>query len=134
MQTSYPVGPDNSLGARDELTTKLLKLGGRHVVFSGLRPVFRKHEPAVWYGADHMEPGAPASALLNVASRYAQSKDIHIGVGYALDEDGVWQEHAWGLRGPYVLETTRSRRIYWGVRLTGLEARNFCYEVGVACC
>lgn len=99
----------------------------------GVRRVAPHHTPSVWYGADRFDPGAPSDARLNVAVRYAQCRDIDIGVGYALDDEGVWLEHAWGLQGPYVVETTQSYRIYWGCRLRGQECREFCYEVGVIC-
>src|SRR5690606_7847331 len=92
-----------------------------------------RHAPAVWYGADRTQPMARGEAHRNVGVHYAQTRACDIGVGFALDDDVLWQSHAWLLDGPHVVETTYSRRLYWGVRLTGTECRDYCYSVGVIC-
>jgi len=115
------------------LKQTLLKLGGSRVGFTGPVRLPSDRPPQVWYGADRVEPGAPGHARLNTAVRYAQCRDIDVGVGYAVGEDGIWVEHAWGFQGEYLLELTLPQRIYWGCRLTAGDRRNFCYDVGVIC-
>jgi hypothetical protein len=42
-----------------------------------------------------------------------------IGTGWALSEDGLWRQHSWAMRGDELVETTESRKKYYGVLLTG---------------
>src|SRR5690606_41647051 len=86
---------DNSPGA-NELEQTLLRLGGSRLVSPELPRWFSpRHAPAVWYGADRTQPMARGEAHRNVGVHYAQTRACDIGVGFALDDDGLWQSHAW---------------------------------------
>lgn len=68
----------------------------------------------------------------NIAKRYLAEKIHAIGTGFGLSDDGLWREHSWGLtKTGIIVESTVARTVYYGVVLTGHEAREFCQGVGV---
>jgi hypothetical protein len=131
--------PDNLNCRGSNLERELLRLGGKQVHDLGIRPVARNLPVFTWYSARHEPSHVVGTALVQVAARYAQFRDIDIGIGYALDADGVWQEHAWAnSQDPAVSGivefSAHGREIYWGARLrTFSECREFCYSVGMVC-
>jgi hypothetical protein len=68
-----------------------------------------------------------SSCHQNVAFVWTNRKFGIVGVatGYALSGDGLWRQHSWGILRDGVLETTKTRRKYFGVVLQGERADFF---------
>ena len=138
IQDSLNCLGSHNLQGSNNLERELLSLGGKYVHDLGIRAVARNLPMFTWYSARHGEPDVTGTALVQVAVRYALHRDVDIGIGYALDADDLWQEHAWIIEGPgpgWVTDTSGVlRKMYWGARLrTFSECREFCYSVGVTC-
>lgn len=50
---------------------------------------------------------------------------VGIGLGYALDDDGLWREHSFGILREGILETMAPKRKYFGLLLIGEAADGF---------
>lgn len=65
----------------------------------------------------------------NVALLWEQRKSRGrlkaIATGYALNEDGMWRPHSWGLTTTHILETTISRLRYFGIPMNAEAADLF---------
>jgi hypothetical protein len=48
-----------------------------------------------------------------------------IATGYALNEDGMWRPHSWGVTATHIVETTVSRLQYFGIVLSAEVADAF---------
>ena len=62
----------------------------------------------------------------NAAYFYLDRPDItEVGTGWALSDDGLWRQHSWTMRGDELVETTVPRELYYGVLLSGKNAKLF---------
>jgi hypothetical protein len=113
-----------------ELRRILLKLGGEEMVPSpGDDPTINF---LIDYGIVYAGP-----VLLTHAGHRQQDRRlgriwhrrlhgiVGIGVGYALNDDGLWREHSFGVRREGVIETLAPRRKYFGLLLIGEAADAF---------
>jgi hypothetical protein len=99
--------------ARDPMISFLIDCG---IVFNG--PVVVK--PA--------KTGEPVSHLAR-AWRKRTSGLVAIGLGYALEESGLWREHTFGILREGVLEADAQKRKYFGLMLIGEAADGFATGV-----
>ena len=68
------------------------------------------------------------SCHTNAAELYA-TKGYKIATGWALSDDGLWRQHSWCIDGKEnIVETTKSRKKYFGVVLMQKEAKKFYRE------
>lgn len=114
----------------ESLRRLLLELGGRQLVAPP------SHDPAVpllinagFVMAQSvyriiMQEGRCHENVARVWTR-GQRGVVGIGTGYALNEDGLWRQHSWGLLRDGILETTVPRTKYFGLLLQGGEADLF---------
>jgi hypothetical protein len=63
----------------------------------------------------------------NVASVWRHQKFGVVGVatGYALQTDGLWRQHSWGVLRDGILETTVDNSKYFGILMQGESADRF---------
>jgi hypothetical protein len=57
--------------------------------------------------------------------RKKRSKLKGIATGYALNEDGMWRWHSWGLTATHILETTVAMLRYFGIPMNAEDADAF---------
>ena len=93
----------------DPTTTFLVDFG---IVFAG--PVVVKQNPR----------GPDDRALGRIWNRRLHGI-VGIGIGYALDADGIWREHAFGVLREGVLELTVPKQKYFGLLLIGEAADGY---------
>jgi hypothetical protein len=110
-----------------ELRRILLKLGGKELVISpGNDPIINF---LIDYGIVYSGPvlskqggrGQGNCALGRIWSRRLYGI-VGIGVGYALDDDGLWREHSFGVLREGVIETMAPKRKYFGLLLVNEAA------------
>lgn len=110
-----------------ELCEVLLKLGGRRITTPPTIPVDTPLIVAIggpFHQPVHLVEGKPSRSGANVARMLQDHKITSIGVGWALSDD-AWHEHTWGLNGAGIVETVAIQDEYFGMRLDGLEAKEF---------
>ena len=114
------------------LRRKLLSIGGEEVCFPDIemdaQRIIDRGEIFASKGAI-LRKGAPCQCHSNSAKLWdANSDKLSICTGYALAKDGLWRQHSWAVfkgAGGSVVETTVRRLLYFGVRLTEMEAETF---------
>ena len=119
-----------------ELQDVLLSYGGKSMVMiDAFDPDTLKiiNRGVILDGASaYMMPGAPNQCHCNSAHLWDNNRDkTLLCTGYALSDDGLWRQHSWciDLRKPSaVVETTESRRAYFGFGMTLDESERFLYE------
>ncbi len=99
--------------ARDPMVTFLIDCG---IVFNG---------PVVLKTARNGEP------LVNLARAWRKRVPglVGIGVGYALEQNGLWREHTFGILREGVLEPDVEKQKYFGLMLIGEAADGFASGV-----
>ncbi|HUX68957.1 MAG TPA: hypothetical protein VMV41_00440 [Cellulomonadaceae bacterium] len=74
-------------------------------------------------------PGWARSSGANSADLWIFGVAHTVATGYALDDGGLWRQHAWAVTGDggerIMLETTSVRRLYFGIELSGSAALGF---------
>jgi hypothetical protein len=117
------------------LSRKLLRIGGRALVVPwGDEPhladlVERGGSMTTRFAVQF--PGAPRECHWNVIRLCeASAGTVHVGTGYALTSDGLWQQHSWGVNAKQIVETTELREAYFGIVLTPREAKSFAKKLG----
>ena len=74
-------------------------------------------------------PGWARSSGANSADLWIFGVAHTVATGYALDDAGLWQQHAWAVTGDgddrVMLETTTVHRTYFGIELSGSAALRF---------
>jgi hypothetical protein len=115
------------------LASMLLSLEGDYVVIhDDESSVFR-----AWLerdGTDHTRekitvvPCERNECHRNCATIWKSSPDtVSIVTGYCLSSDAMWREHTWLMDGTdAIIETTVPRTRYFGMRLNGENAQEFC--------
>jgi hypothetical protein len=129
-QNALRVRCDPVLG---KIHDRLLAIGGTAVVLGADAPpaVRRLNRDGRIFAGDGavIIPLDPRASATNVA-RLCQlfPGGIEAATGYALDRDGCWRSHAWGvLDGVTVVETTARRDRYFGYLLSPAETARFCW-------
>jgi hypothetical protein len=62
----------------------------------------------------------------NAARLWWESQgQIRIGTGYFMHDDGVWEQHSWGLDDDRIIETTIRCTKYFGIRLDRQQTLRF---------
>ena len=68
----------------------------------------------------------------NIARLWLQKRKrdalIGLATGYCLSGD-LWIQHSWGLRKDSLLETVGERDCYFGIRLEGVDADVFAFNI-----
>lgn len=130
-QNALRVRCDPVLG---KIHDRLLTIGGTAVVLGADAPstVRRLNRDGQLFARDGavIIPLDPRASATNVA-RLCQlfPGGIEAATGYALDRDGCWRPHTWGvLDGATVVETTARRDGYYGYLLSPAEAARFCWR------
>jgi hypothetical protein len=100
----------------DPTTTFLIDFG---IVFGG---------PVVLNDTIHRD----IRALGRVWKRRARGI-VGIGTGYALDDDGLWREHAFGILREGIFEAMAPKRKYFGLLLIGEAADGFAETLNKSC-
>ena len=98
------------------MTNFLIDFG---IVFGG--PVLLKHG----------ERGRQERTLARIWSRRLYGI-VGIGVGYGLNDDGLWREHSFGVLREGVLEIAAPKRKYFGLLLIGQAADGFAATISGA--
>lgn len=116
-----------------ELRDHLLKFGGEQacmpVIDTDADKILSRGQ--FWYGdIMRMKRGQPSRCHSNSAELWDKNRDtMKIVTGYALAEDGMWNQHSWCIqvrpRKNIILETTFPRVGYFGFVLTDEEAEEF---------
>lgn len=116
-----------------KLRDRLLEIGGWEAVLWKSEPdlgrILAKGEELPGKSAT-LKQGEPSECHGNTAQLWDANKDrIVIMTGYALSADGLWRQHswAWDRETKRVIETTVKRELYFGFKLTDVEAQEF-YE------
>jgi hypothetical protein len=113
-----------------ELRRTLLKLGGEELVpAAGDDPMtnFLIDFGMVFGGPVVLKPCGhqrPERSLGRIWHRRLHGI-VGLGVGYALDDEGLWREHSFGVLREGVLETTSPKRKYFGLLLISQAADAF---------
>jgi hypothetical protein len=111
------------------LRRRLLAIAGQEVVLrrdSHLEELLARAE--VWRRVvPHEIAGMSNQCHRNAATAYLDAPSKHrIVTGWALhDDDVVWRQHSWILRGDELCETTVPAKIYYGVILDEQETARF---------
>jgi hypothetical protein len=106
--------------------TLLLGHGGTAVVPPG-RPdpmlgIFTKEGGVVSPRTIETVDGTASDCHANVVALWRSGEVIAVGTGYGLNS-GLWREHSWAWDAEdHLIETTRPRECYFGVRLDGSRA------------
>jgi hypothetical protein len=82
----------------------------------------------VFNGPVILKPGKNGEPLANLARVWRRRRSaglVAIGLGYALEESGLWREHTFGILREGVLEMEAARRKYFGLMLIGEAADGF---------
>ena len=113
-----------------ELRRILLKLGGDEFVPSAEQdPMtnFLIDFGIVFAGPVVVKPCAPGRPERSLSRIWKGRLHgiVGIGVGYALQQDGLWREHSFGVLREGVLETTTIKRKYFGLLLIDQAADGF---------
>ncbi len=121
----------------DDLKERLLSIGGKRVIiFSGdpdTDDILARGELINGRGASFIQ-GNPSQCHSNVGYLFEQFPDTtRVMTGYALSKDGIWRQHSWliDIEPPgreYITETTESRELYYGFRMTKRESEKFAEE------
>ncbi len=107
-----------------ELRRILLRLGGEEVI----PPV--DHDPTIHFLIDFgIVYSGPVLLVTGSHGRQDRAlgriwmRRLHgivgVGAGYALDNEGLWREHSFGIRREGVIETSAAQRKYFGLLLLG---------------
>jgi hypothetical protein len=114
----------------------LLKLGGSEVIVQTPRASDPLHGfladfRIVFSGQVLLKQSHSAAAEICIARAWRHRKYgiTAIGVGYGLNDDDFWREHTFGVLREGILETTHTRRKYFGVLLIGEAADGFAQTV-----
>ena len=130
------------------LRTKLLEHGGAEVVppcawDDDLRQYVIVCDPDLPALVDHGKLMAgpvvcrtrdmePNRCHENIARLWLQKRKrdalVGIATGYCLDND-LWRQHSWGMRKDSLLETLGERDKYFGIRLEGVDADVFAFNI-----
>ena len=112
------------------LHERLLALGGRWpllpVIEEDLARLLSRGEAR--RGPPVMRRGELSRCHANSACLWDANKDkLELMTGYALSHDGIWRQHSWCWwpARRKVVETTESRILYYGYRMTPIEAEKF---------
>ena len=115
------------------LANLLLSLEGDYVVIhDDESPVFR-----AWLERDGTDQTRERITVVpcqrnechrNCAAMWKSSPDtVSIVTGYCLSSDAMWREHSWLIDdSDNIIETTVPRTRYFGIRLNGENAQEFC--------
>jgi hypothetical protein len=127
-----------------QLKRILLRLGGWHLVAPPTSPdenvPHLVQSGFVMPGPAKLKVMGQSACHLNASRLWLERQRgiVAIGTGYALSEDGLWGQHTWAVRREGLVETTCSRKKYFGVVLWSVLADGFakgqCLTNGVACC
>ena len=72
-----------------------------------------------------VNPGARSDCHHNVVAPWRSGEIAAVGTGYGLN-DGLWREHSWGWdSGGRVVESTKVRKLYFGLRMERDRAQWF---------
>lgn len=114
-----------------DVTTKLLKIGGKRVV----RPeedediIMISKKGKLWKYKVNILDGAPYNDCHRTTANICEvNKQYNAITGYALSKDGLWRSHSFMFNSEdnTILEPTPIKRVkYWGVKMSGAEAEKF---------
>jgi hypothetical protein len=81
----------------------------------------------VFNGPVVLKPAKNAEPLANLARAWRKRAPglVAIGLGYALEETGLWREHTFGVLREGVLEPDAEKQKYFGLMLIGEAADGF---------
>jgi hypothetical protein len=117
-----------------ELKRILLKLGGDHLVAppEGPEDILGAlvQSGYVMHGPVKPKLMERSACHLNTSRLWLERKQgvVAIGTGFALNDDGLWRRHSWGIRRDGLVETTCPREKYFGIALWGGMAEGFARE------
>jgi hypothetical protein len=110
----------------------LLKLGGAEVSVRNPGSTDPLHGllvdfGIVFSGAVLLKPVHSGISDIGIARAWRNKRYgiTAIGMGYGLNDDDFWHEHTFGILREGILETTRTRRKYFGIFLVGEAADGF---------
>lgn len=121
---------------RTRLRNKLLRIGGIDVDFIE-DPYLQTIADAGALFANtvvRITRGRPNECHRSASRFWPNGTCAAIATGYYLGPDGIWRQHSWGVMGnDGILDTHSAGRLYFGVRLGGIEAVKFAEDqLGVA--
>jgi hypothetical protein len=65
----------------------------------------------------------PDKSHINSAQLWLTNPETYqIATGWALCNDGMWDQHTWLLKGKNIIETTKPMKMYFGIILDNLSA------------
>jgi hypothetical protein len=112
------------------LKTLLLKLGGEMLVVPAGPDAdvpTLLHQGFCMSGPVRLKVMERNGCHQNAASVWKQQKFGVVGIatGYALQMDGLWRQHSWGVLRDGILETTVENSKYFGILMQGEAADRF---------
>jgi hypothetical protein len=112
------------------LAQRLLSLGGRQVVACLEEDITALLERGTQRATSSVTLclGEPCRCHANAASLYRADPTNRIVTGWALSDDGLWRQHSWCEHDRELIETTATRRCYFGFELHDAEADVFAEE------
>jgi hypothetical protein len=121
---------DRPTGRLADLRERLLGLGGWWACLPRIEEDLERllADGRVFKGRIRKLRGRPSSCHQNAANLWDHDNANRIVTGYGLSDDGIWRPHSWAVRDGAIIETTESRKIYFGFELTGSESAQFWFD------